>query len=112
MSPDSFGALIAAYGGILVLTVPLPFVASFLLDGVVQVLRGNGLKLFLAAVGMTVVTAFVGYFLWQYGSSNPPMVSSTLASIGTMGKMLLTFSTALALVAFVSRTVKLLWKTR
>ncbi|MBG6212117.1 hypothetical protein RCH23_000031 [Cryobacterium sp. CAN_C3] len=112
MSPDSFGALLAAYGGIMVLTVCLPFVASFILDGVVQVLRSNGLKVFLAAVGMTVLLALGGYLLWQYGINNPPLPPSTLESMGTLAKMLLTFSSALALAAFVSRTLRLLWKTR
>ncbi|TFC84040.1 hypothetical protein E3T28_03680 [Cryobacterium sinapicolor] len=112
MSPDSFGALLFAYVGIMVMTVFLPFVASFLLDGVVQVLRGNGLKFFLAALGLTVLFALAGYLLWQYGINNPPLPSSTLVSMGTMAQMLLAFSTALALVAFVSRTAKLLWKTR
>ena len=112
MSPDSFGASLAAYGGIIVLTVFLPFIASFILDGVVQVLRSNGLKFFLAALGLTGVFALAGYLLWQYGINNPPLPSSTLESMGTMAQMLLTFSTVLALAAFVSRTAKLLWKTR
>ena len=112
MSPDGLGTLLAAYGGILVMTVFLPFVASFLLDGVVQVLRSNGLKLFLAALAMTVLVALGGYLLWQYGSTNPPLPSTTLVSMGTLAQMLLTFSTLLAAVAFVIRTTKLLWKTR
>ena len=112
MSPESLGALFAAYGGIIAMTVCLPFVASFILDGVVQVLRSNGLKVLLAALGLTVLFALGGYLLWQYGINNPPLPSSTLESMGTMAQMLLTFSTVLALAAFVSRTVKLLWKTR
>jgi hypothetical protein len=112
MSPDSLGALLAAYGGIIVMTVFLPFIASFILDGVVQVLRSNGLKVLLAALGLTVAFALAGYLLWRYGINNPPLASSTLESMGTMAQMLLTFSTALALAAFVSRTAKLLWKAR
>jgi hypothetical protein len=112
MSPDGFGALLVAYSGILVLVVGLPFVASYLLDGVVQVLRNNGLKLFLGAVGMTVLVALVGYLFWRYGSTNASLAPSTLESMGTMAQMLLTFSTGLALIAFVSRTARLLWKSR
>ena len=102
----------AAYGGIIVLTVFLPFIASFILDGFVQVLRSSGLKFFLAALALTGIFALAGYLLWQYGINNPPLPSSTLESMGTMAQMLLTFSTVLALAAFVSRTAKLLWKTR
>lgn len=112
MSPEGFGGLLLAYVGIFAITVCLPFVASFLLDGIVQVFRNKGLKLFLAAVGMTVLVALVGYLLWEYGSNNPPVAISTLMSMGTVARMLLTFSTALALVAFVSRTARLLWKAR
>jgi uncharacterized membrane protein len=112
MSPMTLAALFAAYGGMLVITVCLPFVASFLLDGVVQLLRNNGLKYFLGAAGMTVLVALVGFLLWQYGSNNPPLASSTLESMGTVAQMLLTFSAALAIIAFLSRTVRLFWKTR
>jgi hypothetical protein len=112
MSPDGFGALLVAYSGILVLVVPLPFVASYLLDGVVQVLRNNGLKLFLGAAGLTALVALVGCLFWMYGSSNAFLAPSSLESLGTMAQMLLLISTSLALIAFVSRTSRLLWKSR
>jgi hypothetical protein len=112
MSPNSLAALFAAYGGMLVMTVCLPFVASFLLDGMVQVLRNNGLKLFLGAVGLTVGVAVIGFLMWLYGTNNPPLASSTMDGMAMTARLLLTFSTALALIAFMSRTVKLLWKTR
>ena len=70
------------------------------------------MKLFLGAVGMTVLVALVGFLMWLYGTNNPPLASSTLKSMGTVAQMLLTFSSALALIAFVSRTARLLWKTR
>lgn len=112
MSPNSLAALFAAYGGMLLMTVGLPFVASFLLDGVIQILRNNGLKLFLGAAGMTVLVALVGFLLWLYGTNNPPLAPSTMEGMGAAAQLLLTFSTALALLAFVSRTARLLWKTR
>lgn len=112
MSPNGLAALFAAYGGMLVMTVCLPFVASYLLDGVIQVLRNNGLKLFLGAAGMTTLVALVGFLMWLYGTNNPPLAASALESMGTAAQMLLTFSTVLALIAFVSRTAKLLWKVR
>jgi hypothetical protein len=52
--------LIVAYGGIWVLTGLLPFVATFLFDGVVQLLRHNGPRYFFFALGMTVVVASLG----------------------------------------------------
>jgi hypothetical protein len=112
MSPNGLAALFAACAGILVMTVCLPFVASYLLDGIVQVLRNNGLKLFLGAAGMTVLVAFVALLLWHFGSNNPPLAPSTLELMGTVARMLLTFSTALALLAFAIRTASLLWKSR
>jgi hypothetical protein len=112
MLAAGIGSLLVAYGGIMLMTVALPFVASYLLDCIVQVLRNNGLKLFLAALAMTVVVAGGGYLLWQYGVSNPPVTPETLASMGMVAQMLATYSTALALFAFVIRTGSLLWKTR
>jgi hypothetical protein len=35
----------------------LPVVAAYVLDGVVQVLRSNGLRFFFMAIGMSVVIA-------------------------------------------------------
>jgi hypothetical protein len=50
---------------ILMGTVCLPFAASFLLDGIVQLLRGDGPKLFLGSLGLVVLLAGAGYALWQ-----------------------------------------------
>lgn len=100
--------LVVAYGGIFVLAGLLPFVATFLLDGVVQVLRHNGLRYFFLALGMTVVVAVVGVLIYQYGISSPEMTSANLASVTMLGGMFLTFSIPLALFAFLIRTGKLL----
>ncbi|WP_220094257.1 hypothetical protein [Cryobacterium soli] len=70
------------------------------------------MRLFLGALGLSVLVALVGYLLWQYGSTNAALAPSTLESMGTIAQMLLTFSTGLALIAFVSRTARLLWKSR
>ncbi|TFD19925.1 hypothetical protein [Cryobacterium sp. TMT2-23] len=104
--------MLVAYCGILVGTVFLPFVASFLLDGLVQIARGNGPKMFLAAFAMTAVFAGGGYALWRIGTGNPLVTSVTLAGMLTVAQYLLTISTVLASLGFVSRTAKLLWKTR
>ncbi|TFC36231.1 hypothetical protein [Cryobacterium sp. TMT2-42-4] len=107
-----FSGLLVAYCGILVGTVFLPFVASFLLDGIVQILRGNGPKMLLGAFSISAVLAGIGYVLWHIGTENPSVTLVTLGSMSTVAQYLLTFSTALALLAFLSRTAKLLWKTR
>ena len=104
--------LFVAYGGMFVLAGLLPFVATFLLDGVVQVLRSNGLRYFFLALGMTVVVAVVGYIIYQYGINSPAMTSANLASVTRVGGIFLTFSIPLALIAFLIRTGKLLFKSR
>ena len=104
--------LFVAYGGMFLLAGLLPFVATFLLDGVVQVLRNNGLRYFFLALGMTVLVAVVGYFIYQYGVSSPAMTSANLASITMVGGFFLTFSIPLALIAFLVRTGKLMLQNR
>jgi hypothetical protein len=104
--------LIVAYGGIFVLTGLLPFVATFLFDGVVQLLRHNGLRYFFLALGATAVVAALGYFLYQYGISSPAITPASLASLTVLGGWFLTFSVPLAVVAFLIRTGKLLLRNR
>ena len=104
--------LIVAYGGMFVLAVLLPFVATFLLDGVVQVLRHNGMRYFFLALGLTAAVAGVGYFIYQTGINGPAMTSANLASITMVGGFFLTFSIPLALIAFLIRTGKLLLRNR
>ncbi|MGO4690599.1 hypothetical protein [Glaciibacter sp. 2TAF33] len=104
--------LIVAYGGIFVLTGLLPFVATFLFDGVVQLLRHNGLRYFLLALGITVVVAAFGLLLYQYGISSPAVTSVSLASLTILGGWFLTFSVPLAVIAFLFRTGKLLLRNR
>lgn len=101
-----------AYGGIFILAGLLPIVAAFLLDGVVQVLRGNGFRYLLLALGMTVAVAGVGYVILQIGIRSPTITSTSVMSVTTLGSMFLTFSIPLALLAFAIRTGKLLLSKR
>jgi hypothetical protein len=105
-------ALVVAYGGMFVLAGLLPIVAAFVLDGVVQVLRNNGLRFFFLAVGLTVVVAGAGYVLYQFGSNSPMMTAANQASVSNVGSLFLTFSIPLALLAFLIRTAKLLFSNR
>ncbi|TFD70519.1 hypothetical protein [Cryobacterium fucosi] len=102
------GALVVAYFGILIGTVGLPFVASFILDGIVQLLRGRGPKLFVLALFFSAVLAGGGYLLWKFGTGNPTVTAPTLTSMATVATYLLTISIVLALIGFVARSVKLL----
>ena len=106
------GALVVAYIGILIGTVAMPFSASFILDGIVELLRGNGPKLFVLALAFTAVLAGGGFFLWQFGCGNPTVTAVTLASMAVVTQYLLTFSTVLALVGFGARMVKLPSRSR
>jgi hypothetical protein len=104
--------LIVAYAGIFVLTGLLPFVATFLFDGVVQVLRHNGLRYFFLALGATVVVAAFGYFLYNYGIGSSAITPASLASLTLLGAWFLTFSVPLAVIAFLVRTGKLILRNR
>ena len=106
------GAQVVAYVGIVMGSVAMPFAASFLLDGIVQLLRGNGPKLFVLAFAFTAVLSGGGYALRQFGAGNPTAAPAMEALMFTVAKYLITFSTVLALVGFGSRTVKLLWSGR
>ena len=106
------GALIVAHCGILIGTVVVPFAASFLLDGIVRILRGDGPKLFLGVLALVVVLAVGGYGLWQFGISDPGAAPEGPVLSGPVVLYLLAGSTVLALVGFVLRTVKLLRNAR
>lgn len=106
------GALVVANFGILIGTVCLPFAASFLLDGIVRILRGDGPKLFLRVLALVVVLAVGGYSLWQFGISYPRVDLEGPALSGSVALYLVAVATVLALVGFVLRTVKLLRRAR
>ena len=104
---DVFTSQLAAVGGVLVLAGILPFIASWMLDGVVQVLRSNGLKLFLMGTGFTVLVAAAGIFVLQYGL-NVTGDSEPTAAVASLAQTILMFTLPLALIAFAIRTIKLL----
>jgi len=108
----NIGALVVAYSGIVLGSVGMPFVASFILDGVVQLLRGKGPKLFVLAFVFAAVLAGGGYALWQVGTGNPTVTAGTLESMAVVTQYLLTFSIVFALVGFAVRMVKLLSRAR
>ena len=104
--------LVVAHFGMFMLAGLLPVVAAYVLDGVVQVLRSNGLRFFFLAIGMSVVIAGTGYFVFQYGSTSSLMTSAARASLMQLGGVFLTFAIPLGILAFLIRTAKLLLKSR
>ncbi|TFC33161.1 hypothetical protein E3O55_04175 [Cryobacterium sp. MDB1-18-2] len=108
----NIGALVVAYSGIVVGSVATPFMASFILDGIVQLLRGNGLKLFVLALVFTAVVAGGSFALWKFGTGNPTVTAGTLESMAVVTQYLLTFSIVFALGGFAVRMVKLLSRAR
>lgn len=90
----------------------LPFAASWLLDGVVQILRHNGLKLFWMALAFTILVAGAGYLAQQYKLSAFDVPAESAAATDPLAPMILSFSIPLALILFAARTIKLLRKSR
>ena len=56
----SFVAVLLLLLGVVALAVFVPLVASFLLDGIVAMMRGRGLKAFALAAFSTLATALAG----------------------------------------------------
>lgn len=97
--------ILTAYIGVIVLVVFLPFVSTFILDGVVHVFRGRGLKPLLIGVAFTVVVAIVGVATISYGQPEGGPAPETAAGMASIAELLLPFSVGLALLAFVFRTI-------
>lgn len=84
----------------LVLAIFLPFVASLLLDGVVFLLRGRGVRPLLLAVAMTAAMAIAGLVALSMGGHD------AVAHFGTPARFLLPWGCGLALVGFLIRQFK------
>ncbi|MFC5930355.1 hypothetical protein D6T64_15995 [Cryobacterium melibiosiphilum] len=97
----------AAYGAVFILAGLLPFILAFHLDGIVQIVRGNGFKALIAAFVLSVVIAAAGYFVLVWASAQATVTPGTVASLNTVASYFLFFSVPLALIAFIARTVKL-----
>ncbi|TFB81242.1 hypothetical protein E3O21_05205 [Cryobacterium flavum] len=90
----------------------LPFAASWMLDGIVQVLRHNGLKLFWMALGFTIVVAGAGYLARQYGLGASDVSAASISAMSSLAQTFLIFTIPISLIAFIGRTIKLMRKTR
>lgn len=100
-SPDEFlGMLLGSVVAVVLLAVLLPFAASLILDSVVLVLRGRGIRGLFVAGALTAVTTVTGLIALEAGGSRASTAFSSSAAL------LLPFSCALAAIAFVVRQVK------
>ncbi len=69
MSIAFLAPTLAGYMAAFVLAVFVPLIASYLLDGIVWVLRGRGLKLLALAAAMSGGTALVALLVWRWAPS-------------------------------------------
>lgn len=100
-SPDQFlGTLLGSVVAVVLLAVLLPFAASLILDAIVLMLRGRGVRGLAVAGALTTVTAAVGVICLSAGGA------TTRATFSSSVSILLPFSCALAVGAFVVRQVK------
>jgi hypothetical protein len=85
LDPESFVAVLLMIAGLVALAVGVPLVASFLIDGVVAMIRSRGLRVFgLAAVG-TLLTAIAGVVLLVVSrllTQDPAGLGSTESGLG------------------------------
>lgn len=100
-TPAAFtGMILGSMVAPLLLTIFLPFTASLLLDGIVFVLRGRGVRPLLLAFALTAVIAIAGLFALSMGGPDAATRFSTTAGF------LLPWGCGLAGLAFLIRQVK------
>jgi len=110
--PAQFTFLLAAYGAVILLTVFLPFIASFILDGIVLIIRKRGPRGLFLAVAFSIVVAVAGGLALQYGLNGMENSAASAPSMALVAQMLLTFSIPLATAAFLVRTASQFFKAR
>jgi hypothetical protein len=108
----SIAPLFIVYGATFLLAGVLPFVAGFLPDGIVQIMRGRGPKFFLASAAMPAGVAVIGWVGFQWGMGQAALAPSASSSASVLTKYFLPFSIPMSLLTFVIRTVQLLMKDR
>jgi hypothetical protein len=95
--------------GVLLLAVALPLIGSFLLDGLIQIVRGDGLRVFGLAAVLSLVTALVGVALLVGARQvTDDMVSLGMLENGLSGllSVLVPAMVVLAAIQFVRRQVR------
>lgn len=107
---SGFTSILTAYVGVVVLAAILPFAASLILDGIVHLFRGRGLKPLMIATGLTVGVAVAGIFATSHGQPSSGPTPEVSAGMALVVEFLLPFSISLALIAFGIRMISLLAK--
>jgi hypothetical protein len=95
--------------GVLLLAVALPLIGSFLLDGLIHIVRGHGLKVFGLAAVFSMTTALLGVgLLIGARQVTDDMVSLGMLENGLSGllSVLVPAMVVLAAIQFVRRQVR------
>jgi hypothetical protein len=95
--------------GVLLLAVALPLIGSFLLDGLIHIVRGHGLKVFGLAAVFSLTTALLGVGLLVGARQvTDDMVSLGMLENGLSGllSVLVPAMVVLAAIQFVRRQVR------
>jgi cytochrome bd-type quinol oxidase subunit 2 len=108
---DLLTAPIALLIGLGLAGIILPFAASFILDGIVNQIRGRGSRVLIVAAGVTIIIAVVFAVVWQAGLSEASNEASNAAiNSATDGdtlsgslQLVLLFTIPIALLTFGAR---------
>ena len=95
---------------VFVLAGVLPVAGGFIIDGVVHVLCGSGLRYFLTAVAASVLVGLGGYAALNYGMGLPLLPETASMGASGLGQTFLSFSIPLSLLACLLRTVRYMTK--
>lgn len=99
----------------LILAIVFPFVASYLLDGVLTVLRRGGVKALLKSIALTAVVGGIGYAFWKTGANAGAGDTTMEEYAETMRGVIrstLQFTVPLALLGFAFRAARTLLQDR
>jgi membrane protein implicated in regulation of membrane protease activity len=106
---DLLTAPIALLIGLGLAGIILPFAASFILDGIVNQIRGRGPRVLIVAGGVTIIIAVVFAVVWQAGLSEAPNAAINSATdadtLSGSLQLLLLFTIPIALLVFGGRMV-------
>jgi hypothetical protein len=103
-TPLAFAGLLAAVVAVAVIAIALPLVAGFVLDGLVLLACGRGLKALVSALVFVVVLSGAGLLLLGFSRSQGPIAATPV--FDNAAGMLLPWSIGFAVLAFLMRQVR------
>lgn len=101
---------VVVHCGVFLVAGVLPVFSFYVIDGVVALLRGRGVKLLLMAIGIVAVIAVGGALAWQWGLDQllgTPSFPITSAGAEANAKFFVGWAIALGAIGFLARMVKL-----